>query len=231
MKLSRSLLWHLTPIAVALLLLSAPGSAHEGHKKDLSEAEMAQMEMQDHPAAHHDGAEMMPDATIGPAGARQASANAMPQTAQALAAKIAENRVTSISDFLGRLHPVAAHFPIALLLLAALGELLLTIRPALGLETTVRFLISGGAAGALTAALLGWFAAGWRLEDRSETLGLHRWNGTAIAAVALVATWLAFRARNRTLLRIVLAVLAVALVLQGYLGGEMVFGPNHLGLE
>lgn len=108
---------------------------------------------------------------------------------------------------------------------------MLAIRPALGLETTVRFLISGGAAGALTAALLGWFAAGWRLEDRSETLGLHRWNGTAIAAVALVATWLAFRARNRTLLRIVLAVLAVALVLQGYLGGEMVFGPNHLGLE
>ena len=232
MKLSRSLLSLLTPIAVALLLLSAPGSAHEGHKKDLSEAEMAQMEMQDHPAAHHDGAEMMPDAMIGPAGARQASANTMPQTAdQALAAKIAENRVTSISDFLGRLHPVAVHFPIALLLLAALGELLLAIRPALGLETTVRFLISGGAAGALTAALLGWFAAGWRLEDRSETLGLHRWNGTAIAAVAFVATWLAFRARNRTLLRIVLAVLAVALVLQGYLGGEMVFGPNHLGLE
>ena len=150
---------------------------------------------------------------------------------QALEAKIAENRVTSLSDFLGRLHPVAAHFPIALLLIAALAELLLFLRPTLGLDTTVRFLVAGGAIGALVAALLGWFAAGWRLQDRSETLGLHRWNGTAIAGLALIAAWLAFRARNRSGLRIVLAVLAFAMIFQGYLGGEMVFGPNHLGLE
>lgn len=55
-------------------------------------------------------------------------------------------------------------------------------------------------------------------------------NGTAIAAVSLAAAWLAFRPGSRTALRAVLLILAGALLVQGYLGGEMVFGPNHLGL-
>ena len=227
MNVSSSLYLLLASIAAAMLFLPVPSNAHEAHKNNMSEAEMVQMEMHDVPAT-----QAMHDATSGNEYKHPAAAAAALQTAeQALASKIAENRVTSTSDFLGRLHPVAAHFPIALLLLSALAELMLAIRPALGLETTVRFLVRGGAAGALVAALFGWFSAGWRLEDRSETLGLHRWSGTAIAGVALVAAWLAFRAKDRTILRISLAALTVALMLQGYLGGEVVFGPNHLGLE
>ncbi|MCF8883227.1 hypothetical protein L5849_11000 [Erythrobacter sp. SN021] len=140
-----------------------------------------------------------------------------------------EDRSLSLSDVLGRLHPFAAHFPIALLLTAFLAELVLLARPALGLETSVRVLVAGGALGATFAAVLGWFAAGWRLTDRSETLGLHRWNGTAIAIVSLIAWWAASRP-SRTPLRALLALLAAAILYQGYLGGEMVFGPNHLGL-
>merc|ERR1711907_290362 len=70
--------------------------------------------------------------------------------------KIEENRLTSAEDLLSRLHPVAAHFPIALLLVAALAELALMVRPTLGLQTTIRFLVAGGAIGAVVAALLGW---------------------------------------------------------------------------
>jgi uncharacterized membrane protein len=139
--------------------------------------------------------------------------------------------LTSTGDLLGRLHPVAAHFPIALLLAAALAELALVFRPALGLATTVRFLVAGGALGAVAAATLGWFAGGWRFTDRSETLGLHRWNGTAIALVSVLAWWLAARGKSRAGLRTALALLAAGLVAQGFLGGEMVFGPNHMGLQ
>lgn len=224
-------------LAAMSLLLPTVGSAHEGHRDNMSDAEMVQME----------GASSMHGAT-GMHGAREADDHhsddmvkahervdqraAEPQSAQqALDAAVAKNRVTSVGDFVGRLHPLATHFPIALLLAAALAELLLVARPALGLERTIRFLIAGGAVGAVIAALLGWFAAGWRLEDRSETLGLHRWNGTVIAGVAVLATWLAFRSQGRTGLRVVLALLAVALIAQGYLGGEMVLGPNHLGIR
>lgn len=228
-RLPRSPLAALVALALVLPVMA---SAHEGHKNNMSDAEMAQMEMRDaHPvadvaAATADGAPAMVE------GERAVEAVNQPPTAeQALDAKIAENRVRSVGDFLGRLHPLAAHFPVALLLMAALAEILLLMRPALGLETTVRFLVAGGAVGAGIAALLGWFAGGWRLDDRSETLGLHRWNGTVIAAVAGIAAWLAFRSAGRTRLRIALALLAAGILFQGYLGGEMVFGPNHLGLE
>jgi uncharacterized membrane protein len=148
----------------------------------------------------------------------------------ALAVKAAENRLTSAGDLLGRLHPAAVHFPIGLLIFAALAELAFFFRPALGLETTVRFLVAGGALSAVLAAVLGWFAGGWRLVDRSETLGLHRWNGTFIAAVSLIAWLLLARGKSRAGVRAALALLAAALVVQGYLGGEMADGPNHLGV-
>ncbi|AMG75160.1 DUF2231 domain-containing protein [Sphingopyxis granuli] len=206
--------------------------AHEGHKDNMSDAEMVQMEMHEATAKHEEAAGAMHDPEFMAQSHPSADGVGERQTPeQALEAAIAENRVTSTGDFLGRLHPIAAHFPVALLLMAALAELLLALRPALGLETTVRFLVAGGAIGALVAALLGWFAAGWRLSDRSQTLGVHRWNGSAVAGVAILAAWFAFRSNRRSGLRVTLAILAVALVVQGYLGGEMVFGPNHLGLE
>lgn len=218
--------------AIALALPTVVG-AHEEHRKDMSDADMAQMSMHDAPTAHGSDADMEPQPVAGghssAVGNMQVAQERTP--ADALQAAIAENRITSADDFLGRLHPIAAHFPIALLLIAGFAELLLLFRPALGLEPTIRFLVISGALGAVVAAVLGWLAAGWRLSDRSETLSLHRWNGTGIAAVALLATWLAVRAKSRIGLRSVLAVLAAALVVQGYLGGEMVFGPNHLGLR
>lgn len=222
----------MAPLALAILLLPSTATAHKGHKDNMSEAEMVQMEMQEASDMHDEDGEAQDDSTSIEKEDPSTEGVAEPMTAeQALDAAVAENRVTSTGDLVGRLHPMAAHFPVALLLMAALAEFLLVLRPSLGLETTVRFLVAGGATGAVVAALLGWFAAGWRLQDRSETLGIHRWNGTAIAAVSLLSTWLAFRSGKRTTLRIALAALAVALIIQGYLGAEMVFGPNHLGLE
>ncbi len=199
-------------IALALLLIGPPAFAHEGHKDDMTDPEMAQMQIQPANAGHAANAH---DATMSPA-----------EAAAALAAK---NRVTSPGDFLGRLHPILIHFPIGLLMAALLAELLLIWRPLAGFDLVVRFLTIGGAIGAVSAALLGWFAAGWRLVDRSATLMTHRWNGTAIAALSVAAAVFACRA-NRTPLRVVLAAIAIALPVQGYLGAEMVYGPNHLGL-
>ena len=223
----------LTMLATFLALATVTtAQAHEGHKDDMSDAEMVQMEMHEADAMHEEAADTMHDPESMAQAHPTASGVVERQTPeQALEAAIAENRLTSAGDFLGRLHPIAAHFPVALLLMATLAEILLALRPALGLETTVRFLVAGGAIGALVAALLGWFAAGWRLSDKSQTLELHRWNGSAIVGGAILAAWFAFRTDRRSGLRVTLAILAVALVIQGYLGGEMVFGPNHLGLE
>lgn len=135
-----------------------------------------------------------------------------------------------IIDFLGRLHPAAVHFPIALLILAALIELAMIVRPQLGLKRTVGILLWVGAISGTFAAILGWYAGGFRLSDRSDVLFIHRWNGTAIAVIALVAAFAHLKEWNRNGFRLLVFSVAIALIIQGYLGGELAFGPDHLNL-
>ena len=137
-------------------------------------------------------------------------------------------------DFLGRLHPAAVHFPIALFLVAALAELIMIFNPTAGVGSSVRFLVWTGAAGGVVAAGLGWFAGGIRMSDRSEILGLHRWNGTGIAAAGLVLALLSSStpgSAKRTAFRIILAGVSLAILFQGYWGAEMSLGPDHMGLN
>lgn len=237
---TRKFVAFVTAVLIAALVLAIPAAAHKGHADDMTDAEMAQMdaEIAQMKAAHagqagpasNDMAAMIAE-TIERKPADHTEKTPQLSGEEILASKVAANKITSLDDFLGRLHPVAAHFPIALLLVAALAELALMVRPTSGLQTTIKFLVAGGAIGAVLSAILGWFAAGWRLSDRSQTLELHRWGGSAIAVVSLFAWWFAARGSGRIVLRAMLAVLAAGLLTQGYLGGEMVFGPNHMGLQ
>ncbi|EMD83362.1 hypothetical protein C725_1263 [Pacificimonas flava] len=137
--------------------------------------------------------------------------------------------------FLGALHPAFVHFPIAFLLAAALAEGLLFLNPSTGLGTTVRFLTWTGAGGGVLAAFLGWFAGGFRLSDRSDLLGMHRWNGTGIAIGGLILVAQLPKGQNitasRKWFRLLLALIAGLLLWQGYMGGELAMGPDHLGLK
>ena len=200
-------------------------SAHEAHRKNMSDAEMAEMKKVAE-TVHDSGIKASADgADSAAAGVTSADHH------NDMADDHLEDTVFSPTDFLGRLHPALVHFPIALFLVAALAELILFVRPASGLEPTVRFLVSTGAAGGIFAAVLGWLAGGIRMSDRSETLGLHRWTGTGIAVAGLVAAFLVSREKaNRNWLRIVIAGIAAALIFQGYWGAEMSLGPNHMGM-
>lgn len=137
-------------------------------------------------------------------------------------------------DFLGRLHPAAVHFPIALFLVAALAELIVVLNPTAGVGSSVRFLVWTGAAGGIVAASLGWLAGGMRMSDRSEILGLHRWTGTGIAIAGLAVALLsgaAVGSPKRDAFRIILGAIAIAILFQGYLGAELSLGPDHMGLN
>ena len=77
------------------------------------------------------------------------------------------------------------------------------------------------------AALFEWIHTGlWYGGDAA--MQWHRWTGTALALIAPLAAWLVSR-DNRTPLRILLFGIAGAVLVQGYLGGELAHGPNHLG--
>lgn len=107
----------------------------------------------------------------------------------------------------------------------------MVVRPQLCLERTVGLLLWAGALSGIIAALLGWYAGGFRLTDRSDLLFAHRWNGTAITIIALIAALAHSRGWNRMVFRLLVFSVAIALIIQGYMGGELAFGPDHLNLK
>lgn len=138
--------------------------------------------------------------------------------------------------FAGKLHPLAVHFPIALLLVAFGLELgyLATRRPALA--ETARVLLPLAAFGAVIAAAFGW-AAGAHARypgDLRAVLDQHRWAGVGTALVAVLAA-VASEVRHRRsdsrwglAFRVLLALACAFVVVAGHLGGTLVFGAEHL---
>jgi uncharacterized membrane protein len=137
-------------------------------------------------------------------------------------------------SWLGRLHSVVIHFPIAMIVGAFAVELFGWWRGTAAWRETARVMLVVAAIGAVTAMILGWFAGGFYLTDRNPILTIHRWLGTAIAAATLFLVWLTMRSRRdpaepRALYWWTLGTLTVAVAVQGFLGGTFMHGGiRHL---
>jgi mono/diheme cytochrome c family protein/uncharacterized membrane protein len=135
--------------------------------------------------------------------------------------------------WLGRFHPAAVHFPLALLTAAAVAELLrlLTGKPAF--DAVSRYCVWFGALTAVVAGLLGWCLGEFRLTDASGVLMTHRWLGTCtVASAGLVlvlgeASRRPDRRRTRLAFRVTLLVVAVLVLVTGFFGGAVVYGLDH----
>src|SRR5690349_14517679 len=87
-------------------------------------------------------------------------------------------------EWLGHFHPALTVFPIAMLLGAALAELLVVLGGGAWLEGASRWCVILGALGGMVAAPLGWAFA--MEHEKSWILEWHRWLGTAAGGGALV---------------------------------------------
>lgn len=139
-----------------------------------------------------------------------------------------------LMNWLGRLHITAIHFPIAMILGALAVEIYGAARKTERYQEAARTMLVVGAIGAGIAMVLGWLAGGFFISDRNPILTIHRWLGTAIAIAAAVLVYLAVRQRtkpgtSRTVYWVILGGLAVALGVQGFLGGTFMHGGlRHL---
>ena len=93
-----------------------------------------------------------------------------------------------------------------------------------------RFAVWVGSLGALTAAILGWFFAGFRLADEEWLMTTHRWLGTSASAWALGVLLLcerAYRGVDRQAFRLALFAGAALVAPTGFFGGALLYGIDH----
>ncbi|HRX86660.1 MAG TPA: YHS domain-containing protein [Phycisphaerae bacterium] len=187
---------------------------------------------QDHPEKYLANLNL-PVAETGPAGAGGPAGGALP--AEGEAAEEHEHEATGAIAWLGKFHPLVVHFPIAMLLGAALAEILLMAGGSARLADAARFCLWFGVLSAVVAAVLGWFWAGFALTDSRDLMTAHRWVGTGTALWSLLVLILAPRAAAETdpparrgLYRATLFVGAIAVSVAGFLGGALVYGIDHL---
>ena len=152
------------------------------------------------------------------------------------AEEAAPDEPIEILPYLGRFHVVTVHFPIALLLVGALLELVGVAAPKSRAQASVPLFIGLGALSALVAAPLGLAHAieNTYSGDLGGVFWWHRALGIAVAILAVVAFGaVAMRGRKESPARAgapTLLVLATALLtfITGHLGGSLVFGWDYL---
>jgi uncharacterized membrane protein len=134
---------------------------------------------------------------------------------------------------IGRLHPMLVHFPIGLVLIAAVAEIVAMATDRREWRTVALTNVRAGAAFSIGAAVAGWRLASSPGMEATSSLEWHQWLGT-IAAVAVFGAALATAGADarspfgqwvyRTLLFWAAALVAVT----GHLGGLLVWGADFL---
>ena len=227
----------LTLLLAALMLgMAGPALAHEDH--DALGAGPGNTQASRAASDDHAGMAGMNDNAVGPADAAMGQDVAADDMAMGHGHDEANARNETFGQrlvsWLGRLHTMVIHFPIAMIIGALAVELFGLWRRNASYQEAARVMLIVGSLGAIVAAFLGWFAGGFYLSDRNPVLMTHRWLGTTLAALSVVLVYLAFRARRaaerpRTAYWSLLGAVTIAIAVQGWLGGSFMHGGlNHL---
>ena len=200
-------------LGIALLGLTMPLAAHKGREH----AEKAAQAAQGNPAA-----------AVPASGARAPAPKPQGMMAEHPMAEPVSLPMRLLG-WTGRMHPAAVHFPLALFPIAWLA--LLLGRRRRDVSDLIRSLIIVAGVTGAGAALLGWIDAGAALTDKDALLFAHRWLGTAVglggALLALYA-WRRAASVDSRAMTFGLGLITLALIVQGWLGGAIVHGMEHM---
>jgi uncharacterized membrane protein len=133
----------------------------------------------------------------------------------------------------GRLHPLLVHFPIALVLIAAVAEAAATIGGDGRWHTVAVANVRAGAVFAVVAAVAGWRLALAPGVEPNAILEWHRWLGTIGAGATLAAAIATSGADGRSsmelwIYRIALFCAASLVAVTGHFGALLVWGADFL---
>ncbi len=141
---------------------------------------------------------------------------------------------SKLAAWVGKLHPPATHLPIGLLLGAAIAEAILILTRRDVFRHASAFCVTVGVVGVVAAATLGWINGGFTLIDDDWVQTAHRWLGSSVMALGLIAFALLLRCsrpspdpRSRAAYRFALFLSAGLVGVTGFFGGALVYGINH----
>lgn len=136
-------------------------------------------------------------------------------------------------QFLGRLHPMIVHFPIAVLFVALVLEFFTLKGRNKELRFSINVLLVIGAGSAVAAAIFGWFLK--TQDDYSgDLVDLHQWTGittAVLAAATIIIHHLVLRRNRMALLKIYRALLVVTVLgvtVAGHYGASLTHGEDFL---
>ncbi len=136
-------------------------------------------------------------------------------------------------NFMGRLHPMIVHFPIALLVLAALLELYSLKNFDSSLRPGINVLVFAGAASALVTVLFGWLLF-LQEEIEGDVVTIHQVLGNVTAILttgtAILLYQLLKRKGDTTIkaYRILLFISTIGVSVAGHFGASLTHGDDYL---
>ncbi len=133
----------------------------------------------------------------------------------------------SITEFIGRLHPLLVHLPIGILLLASLFLWQSRKDKSEHLRPVINVILLLGMISAVVTCITGYVLSASGEYDE-QIVGLHQWMGISVAVVSIL-TYYFFK--KNILYRwqgLVAALLLLLLIVTGHLGGSLTHGSDYL---
>src|SRR6185312_12413208 len=135
--------------------------------------------------------------------------------------------------FLGRLHPVVIHFPVGLLLFAAVLELFTIKKFGSSLRPGINLVLAAGVISAIFSVIFGLLLSREGGYEKG-LINIHKWIGIATMCLGLAAWAVLTRILNKnqlTLVKLYRGILffsAIGVSLAGHFGGSLTHGKDYL---
>ncbi|MHA4807420.1 DUF1549 domain-containing protein [Flavitalea flava] len=128
-------------------------------------------------------------------------------------------------SFLGRLHPMIVHFPVGLLYVAFLFEIIARKQKTVRYQSSIKILTITGALSAMVAVVLGLLLSNAETYG-SDALPLHQWSGIATMLLACATAWL-YKKNYRKMPAVLLGFTVVGVTFAGHFGGQLTHGEDY----
>ncbi|MEO8414719.1 MAG: DUF1549 domain-containing protein [Ginsengibacter sp.] len=135
--------------------------------------------------------------------------------------------------FLGRLHPLAVHFPVCLLLVAATMELITIKNFSSPLRPAINLLVAAGVLSAIFSVVFGLLLSGDG-DYGKDLIALHKWSGIATLCLGAMAWYLLRKIMVKRqgylvkLYRGILFFCAIGVSVAGHFGASLTHGKDYL---